>query len=293
MPEVPVKTGVELFYEEFGSADAPALLLIMGLGAQLLTWPEAFCETLARRGFRVIRYDNRDVGISTWFDAAGMPDLGGIRDGVARAAYDLHDMADDAAALLEALQIPAAHVVGASLGGMIAQLLTIEHPERVLSLCSIMSACESAFELVPPTEAAMATLLTPPPLDRDGYIEYLVTVNRVNQGPSFDEERTRGIAARAYDRAFHPAGTARQLAAQWATASWRSELAGVRCPALVIHGLQDPLLPAENGRRTHAALPAGAELLLIEGMGHDLPPFAYEQIADAIAANAARAKVTA
>lgn len=293
MPRVPVKTGVELFYEEFGSAEAPPLLLIMGLGAQLLTWPEPLCGTLAGRGLRVIRYDNRDVGLSTWFDEAGMPDLGGIREGVARPPYTLPDLADDAAALLEALQIPAAHVVGASMGGMIAQLLAIGHPERVLSLCSIMSYCDGAFDSVPPTEAAMVTLMTPPPFDRDGYIEYQVAVNRVNQGPSFGEGRTREVAGRAYDRAFHPIGTARHLAAIWATPGWRFELAGVHCPALVIHGIEDPLVPVENGRRTHAALPAGAELLLIEGMGHDLPPFAYEQIADAIAANAARAKVTA
>jgi pimeloyl-ACP methyl ester carboxylesterase len=293
VPEVRVATGMDLYYEEIGAPEAPPLLLVMGLGAQLLTWPEDFCRALAERGFRVIRYDNRDVGLSTWLDDLGLPDLAGIAAGSASAAYSLAEMVEDASGLLAALEIPAAHVVGASMGGMIAQLLAVAHPEQVLSLCSLMSFCEGFRESAPPTAEVMATLLTPPPVEREAFLEHMVAVNRVNWGPSFDEARARATLARSYDRAFHPAGTARHAAAVWATPNWRSRLAEVRCPALVMHGLEDPLVPVENGRRTHAALPAGAELVLIEGMGHDLPPFAHERMADAIAANAARAKVTA
>ena len=292
MPEVDAGRGIRLFYEEFGEASAPPLLLVMGLGAQLLSWDERFCAELAGRGFRVIRFDNRDVGLSTWLDELGMPDLPGIASGTARAPYSLHDLADDACGLLDALGIEGAHVVGASMGGMIVQLMAIHRPERVLSLCSIMSFCDGAFGSVPATPAAQATLLTSPPVERDAYVTYSVGVSRVNWGPSFDEERARRRATRAFDRAFHPAGTARQLAAIWATRSWREDLASVQCPALVIHGVDDPLVPVENGRRTHAALPAGAELLLVDGMGHDLPPHEWSRLADAIAANAARAKVS-
>ena len=265
----------------------------MGLGAQLTTWPEEFCRTLAGRGFRVIRYDNRDVGLSSWLDAAGMPDLGGIAAGAASAAYSLADLVEDASGLLTALEVPAAHVVGASMGGMIAQLFAIEHPEQVLSLCSLMSFCEGFRDSVPPTAEAMATLLTPVPGERQAFVEHMVGVNRIIWAASFDEARARRTSPHAYDRAFHPEGTARHAAAIWSTPGWRSRLAEVRCPALVMHGLDDPLVPVENGRRTHAALPEGAELVLIEGMGHDLPPFAFERMAGAIAANAARAKVTA
>jgi pimeloyl-ACP methyl ester carboxylesterase len=177
------------------------------------------------------------------------------------------------------------------MGGMIAQLMAIARPERVLSLCSIMSFCDGIRDSAPATPEAQATLLTPPPTERGAYIDYMVEVNRVNWGPSFDAGRARERSAEAYDRAFHPAGTARHAAAVWATSGWRDQLGRVTAPALVIHGLEDPLVPVENGRRTHAALPVGAELLVIEGMGHDLPPREWVRMADAIAANAARATV--
>ena len=157
MPEVEVGRGIRLFYEEFGEPSAPPLLLVMGLGAQLLSWDEQFCSALAERGFRVIRFDNRDVGLSTWLDELGMPDFSGIASGAADAPYTLPDLVDDACGLLDALGIDAAHVVGASMGGMIAQLMAIHRPEQVLSLCSIMSFCDGAFGSVPAAFSAVST----------------------------------------------------------------------------------------------------------------------------------------
>jgi pimeloyl-ACP methyl ester carboxylesterase len=285
---------VELEYETFGREGDPALLLIMGLGAQMIFWHDELCSALVERGFHVVRFDNRDVGRSTWLDAAGMPDVMGVMAAVLQgrpveAPYLLRDMAGDTAGLLEVLDIPAAHVVGASMGGMIAQTLAIEHPERVRSLTSIMSTTGSR-DLPPARPEAMGALLTPIPTEREAAIERSVEIFRLIGSPGFpfDEAEMRARAARAFDRGVNPAGVARQLVAILASGSRREALGSVRAPTLVIHGAADPLVPVEAGRDTAQAVP-GAELLEIEGMGHDLPQALWPTFVDAIAKLVTRA----
>jgi pimeloyl-ACP methyl ester carboxylesterase len=286
--------GIEIEYESFGHPSDPILLLVMGLGAQMIFWEEEFCEGLAARGRRVIRFDNRDVGLSTKLEGAAAPSVVEAMAAVAsgqpiRAPYTLLDMADDAAGLLDALEIGAADVVGASMGGMIAQLLAVRHPARVRTLTSIMSST-GAPDLPPAKPEAMQILLTPAPTDRAGNIERAVQANRVIGSPGFpfDEERIRRRAARAYDRCFYPAGMARQMVAVMATGNRREAVRAVRAPTLVIHGTADPLVPVEAGVDTAKSIP-GAELLLVEGMGHDLPRGAWPQVIDAIDAHLKRA----
>lgn len=269
---------IEICYETFGSVDHAPLLLIMGLGAQMIQWPDPFCERLSDRDFAVTRFDNRDVGESTWFDdAEGQP------------PYTLDDMADDAAGLLEALDIDAAHVVGASMGGMIAQLLAIRHPQRVLSLCSIMSTPGGEAE-EPPAPEVMDIFTRPAPTNRDEAMDAGLEARRVVGSTAFpvDEARVRELAGRAYDRAFHPAGLMRQLAAIMAAPGRAEALASLTVPTVVVHGSVDPLVRPSGGRRTAEAVP-GAELVVIEGMGHDLPEGAWPMILDAIETNAAKA----
>jgi pimeloyl-ACP methyl ester carboxylesterase len=268
--------GIELVYDTFGEPSAPPLLLIMGLGGQMIAWDEEFCTELAGRGYWVIRFDNRDVGLSTRLDEAGVPDILALMQAQARgeavqAPYTLRDMAGDAAGLLDALQAGSAHVVGASMGGMIAQELTIHHPERVRTLTSIMSSTGNP-ELPPPTPEAMSVLVTPFPTDREGYLESSVHTSRILAGPGFpfDEDRAREHAGQVFDRGLSLAGTARQLAAILASGSRKEALQAVTVPTLVIHGDADPLVPVECGMDTANSVP-GAELLIIEGMGHDLP----------------------
>jgi pimeloyl-ACP methyl ester carboxylesterase len=275
--------GIDLEWEEFGSADDPPLLLIMGLGAQMIVWDEEFCELIAARGFRVIRFDNRDTGLSTKIEGGPPPDLLAAFTGdTSSASYTLDDMADDAAGLLDALGIAAAHVVGASMGGMIAQTLAIRHPHKVQTLTSIMSTT-GALDVGQPEPSAVALLLTPPPVDRAGFIEHSIGTSRVLTSPGFpfDEEGARGRAARSYDRCFHPAGVGRQLLAILASGDRTPALRSLRVPTLVVHGDADPLVTPSGGRATAAAVP-GARLLMIPGMGHDLPRGAWETIADAI-----------
>ncbi|MCL4683600.1 alpha/beta hydrolase [Myxococcota bacterium] len=280
--------GIEIEYETFGRPEDPALLLVMGLGAQMILWHEEFCEALASRGRHVVRFDNRDVGRSTWFDAAGTPDLMATMAAAAKrqpvsSAYRLRDMAADAAGLLDALGIDSAHVVGASMGGMIAQTLAIEHPARVRTLTSIMSTTGHP-DLPAATPEAMAVLLTPAPTERDAAIERAVAVWRTIGSPGFpvDEDELRAQSARAFDRGVNPAGIARQLVAILASGSRRESLRAVQAPTLVIHGSADPLVPEAAGRDTAASVP-GAELLLIDGMGHDLPRALWPRFVDAIA----------
>lgn len=279
--------GIELEYESFGRTGDPALLLVMGLGAQMILWHDEFCGALAERGFHVTRYDNRDVGRSTWLDAAGMPDVLGAlaAAGAGRpieAPYRLSDMAADAVALLDELGAGSAHVVGASMGGMIAQTLAIEHPARVRTLTSIMSTTGHPG-LPPARPEAMALLMTPLPTGRAAQIERSVEASRVIGSPAYpsDPAELRALAGRAYDRGVNPPGFARQLVAILASGSRRAALAGVRAPTLVIHGGADPLVPVEAGRDTAAAVP-GAELLEIPGMGHDLPRALWPTLVDAI-----------
>ncbi len=286
--------GIEIEYEVAGSPADPPILLIMGLGGQLLAWDDEFVLGLARRGHFVIRFDNRDVGLSTHFDGATAPPLAEL---VAKRAagetievpYRLSDMAGDAAALLDHLELHAAHVVGASLGGMIAQTVAVLHPQRVRSLTSIMSTTGDP-SLPPAKPEAMARLALPVPTERGAYIEHQLASQAVMSGAGFpfEPERARALAGRLFDRAFYPQGVARQLAAVFASGSRKDALAAVRAPTLVIHGLEDPLVPVEAGVDTHDAIP-GSELLLIDGLGHNLPRGVWPTLWDAIQKHVAQA----
>ncbi|MGV9303401.1 MULTISPECIES: alpha/beta hydrolase [unclassified Nonomuraea] len=280
--------GIDIAYDPIGDPQDRPLLLIMGLGSQLVHWDDEFCELLSRRGHHVVRFDNRDVGLSTHFREAGVPDL---TPGAA-APYLLSDMAGDAAGLMDALGWPAAHVVGISMGGMIAQALAIGHPGRVLTLTSIMST--PSPEAGPPTPEAMAALFGPPAADRQGAIERALEVWSVIGSPGYplDRERVARLAGLAFDRDHDPAGTTRQLAAILASGDRSEGLAGVRVPTLVVHGEADPLVQVSGGRATAAAIP-GARLMTFEGMGHDLPRPLWEQVMDAITDLQARSAAAA
>jgi len=282
---------IDIEYETFGEPQSPPLLLIMGLGAQMISWEDDFCSQLAGRGFHVIRFDNRDSGLSTRMEAAGPPDMAAALSGNPQPAYRLDDMAADAVGLLDALGIEAAHVVGASMGGYIAQLVAINHPGRVLSLTSIMSGPNTA-EGVPPTPEGAAVLMLKPPATREDRIELAMSIRRVLVGSAdpFDEAFERARATRAVDRAYYAVGTGRQLVAVIAAEPRLERLKKLRAPMLVIHGKDDVLVPVENGRMVAAAVP-GARLLEIDGMGHDLPRRVWPQVLDAIGANARKASV--
>ncbi|MER6506726.1 alpha/beta hydrolase [Nonomuraea sp. NPDC001636] len=256
--------GIEIAYESFGSPAGRPLLLIMGLGAQLIHWDDEFCGLLAEQGHHVVRFDNRDAGLSTHLHDEGVPAWG------APSPYVLDDLADDSAGLMDVLGLPAAHVVGASMGGMIAQALAIRHPARVLSLTSIMST--PSPQAAPPTDAAAAVLFAKPATDREGVVAGALTTWAVLGSPGWelDRERVTRLAGLAFDRCHDPAGTARQLAAIMASGDRTSALGGLKVPALVIHGEDDQLVPLAGGRATAAAIP-GARLVTYPGMGHDLP----------------------
>ena len=260
--------GIEIEYETFGDPHASPLLLIGGLGTQMISWDEEFCELLTGRGFYVIRFDNRDAGLSTWPDEQ----------------YELDDMAADAIGVLDALGIQAAHLVGASMGGFIAQLAALNHPDHVLTLTSIMSGTNGEDQ-VQPTPEANAVLLAPAPKTRAERIAFGLHAKQVLLGPEdpFDEPYERERIARAIDRADHPAGFLRQLQAIAAAPSRIERLRSLRIPTLVIHGDADILVPVDNGRRVAAAV-HGARLLEIRGMGHDVPRRVWPQVVDAIAA---------
>ena len=293
MPKA-IHAGIELEYDQFGPDSGQPLLLIMGLGAQMVLWDEGFCEKLAEQGHRVIRFDNRDIGLSTWLDDLGVPDIPGLMAAAAsgksvEVPYTLDDMADDAVAVLDTLGIDAAHICGASMGGMIAQALAIRHPGRVRSLTSIMSTTGNP-EIPPAQPEAMAILMEPMPEDRDAVIERSIESDRVIGSPDYpgDPALLRERAARLFDRAFHPVGSARQMAAILAHGNRAPALGQIDVPALVIHGKADALVPVEGGIDTHEAI-AGSELLLIEGMGHNLPPELWDEIVQAISGLTARA----
>jgi pimeloyl-ACP methyl ester carboxylesterase len=277
---------IELEYETLGDPDDPALLLIMGLGAQLIDWPDEFCAQLAANGFHVIRFDNRDAGRSTGFDALGIPDVPAIlRGALDKAPYLLADLAADTAGLLDALGVERAHIVGVSMGGMIAQQFTLDHPDRVLSLASIMSTTGNR-RVGRPTAEAAAALGRPPAANRAEEIAGAVASARVVSSTGFevtDEERLRRATAK-YDRAYRPLGTARQYAAIIASPDRTAALGAVTVPVVVIHGEADPLIDVSGGRATAAAIP-GASLVVIPGLGHDLPRGAWPQIIDAIVGN--------
>jgi pimeloyl-ACP methyl ester carboxylesterase len=272
---VAAANGIEIFFDDFGSRTDDAVLLVRGFGSQMISWHEEFCEQIAAHGFHVIRFDNRDVGLSSKFDEA--------------PPYTLDDMATDAVGLLDHLGIDAAHVTGMSMGGMIAQLMAINHPGRVRSLASIMSHMSDEDTVQPTTEAAMA-FMKPPATARDEAIANDVDTRRVVGSPGFpfDEAEVYEMAARSYDRCYCPLGRVRQAIAVRAATSRKAALSKLVIPVTVIHGADDPLIPAENGRRTAAAIP-GAELVIIDGMGHDIPRGAWDRVVGAIVANARRA----
>jgi pimeloyl-ACP methyl ester carboxylesterase len=289
---------LELEYETFGDRRSPAMLLVMGLGSQMVHWDENFCRQLAERGFFVIRFDNRDVGLSSKLESAGRPNVpqAYMDAGMGRpvdAPYRLWDMADDAFGLLDALDIGRAHVVGVSMGGMIAQEMAVRNPDRVLSLASLLSTTGER-ELPGATPEAQAILLERPPVDRATYVDRALRVYRVIGSPGFprDEARIQRIAELAFDRCFYPVGFARQLVCVLASGGRKKKLAGVRCPTLVLHGGADPLVPIACGKDTADSI-SGAEFVVIEGMGHELPPGAWARIIDALERNARRAESSA
>ena len=263
--------GIELTYETFGDPAATPLLTIHGLGAQMTDWSPGFTQGFVDQGYYVITFDNRDQGGSTWFDDAGEPDIGALLgDPSVSVPYLLSDMADDAAGLLDSLGVERAHVLGVSMGGMIAQQFAIDHPERTITLTSIMSTPGPTHG--PPTPEAMGALLVAPADGREAAIEQSIQGTRVISSPGFpfDEVGVRERAALHYDRGYHPAGTLRQLAAILASPDRSVALGGVNVPTLVMHGADDPLVTLPGGEATAAAVP-GAELWVVPGMGHDLP----------------------
>jgi pimeloyl-ACP methyl ester carboxylesterase len=281
---------LEICYETFGSPDRPALLLVMGLGTQMVAWPVGFCELLVERGFHVIRYDNRDIGRSTHLRRLPAPTLRQlVRRDKAAAPYSLADMAADGIGLLDQLGIERAHVAGASMGGMIAQTMAARHPERVLSLASIMSNTGHRWKGTPGLRI-YPLFLRRPADDREGVIERSVSTFRLIGSPGFpfDEDGFRSTAALSYERGYNPAGGARQLAAILAAGDRTAEVRGITAPTVVIHGTRDRMVRPSGGRATAAAIP-GSELVMIDGMGHDLPRDVWVRLVDAIAANAERA----
>jgi pimeloyl-ACP methyl ester carboxylesterase len=282
---------LELAYESFGDPGDPAVLAVMGLGAQMIFWPDALCERLVANGFRVVRFDNRDAGRSTVLSGLAAPDVRAVARGDAAAPYLLADMARDAVGLLDALGIETAHVVGASMGGMVAQRLAIDHPGRVLSLASTMSTTGDRG-VGNATPGALDVLMTPPPPGRDGYIEATVRGRALIGSQPPDLDAVRELAGRSYDRGVHPEGTARQLAAIVASPDHTPDLRRLGIPTVVIHGSEDPLIDRSGGEATAAAVP-GAELVIIDGMGHDLPAWAFDRIAAALLANFSRAAIEA
>ena len=281
--------GIELCYQEMGDPDGEPLLLVMGLATQMVAWSEGFCQFLAERGFRVVRFDNRDIGRSTKLGDAGLPGRIDMLIGRGTAPYLLRDMAADAFGLLDHLGIESAHLVGASMGGMIVQTAAIEQPARVRSITSIMSTTGSR-RVGHPSYKTFGLLLGRPPKEREAAIERVVKTFRVIGSPGypFEEERIREIAGISFDRGHSPAGIARQLHAITASGDRTPALRRLDVPALVIHGKNDLLVNPSGGRATAKAIP-GARLKLVDGMGHDLPRPLWPTFADQIAANAVRA----
>jgi pimeloyl-ACP methyl ester carboxylesterase len=285
--------GIELCYQEMGDADGEPLILVMGLATQMLAWDEGFCGLLAERGFRVIRFDNRDIGRSTKITSAGVPRRVDMMLGRRAAApYLLRDMAADTTGLMDHLGIDSAHVVGASMGGMVVQTMAIEQPERVRSMVSVMSNTGSRWTGMP-SRKAMAVLLGRPPRGREEAIERAVKTFGVIGSPGypFDEERLRDVAGRSYDRGHSAAGVLRQLHAITASGDRTQALRGVHVPTTIIHGNRDVLVRPAGGRATARAIP-NARLKLVEGMGHDLPRQLWPVFAEEIAGTASRSRST-
>ena len=279
--------GLTLCYQTFGAPSDPALVLIMGLGAQMVWWEVDLCERLAAQGYWVVRFDNRDIGKSSYISAPP-PDLVRVFAGLEalKAPYTLDDMARDTVGLMDALHIDKAHIVGASMGGMIAQIVAIQHPERVRTLTSIMSTTGERG-LPGPKPEVWAAMTAPPPLTVDAYIEANVRMAELLRGYSDagEDADARARAARAAARGLNPPGGVRQMAAVGAAGSRKEALAKVKAPTLVIHGVDDPLVPVEGGKATAQAIP-GAKLTLLERMGHTLPRALWPTLIEAIATHA-------
>ncbi|MEI6206043.1 MAG: alpha/beta hydrolase [Desulfuromonadales bacterium] len=287
---------IEIEYESFGSITCEAMVLISGLGVQMTRWPVSFCEDLASKGYLVIRFDNRDIGYSTSFAHSGVPNLEDIARSVSIGAqpvvpYTLLDMVEDLAGLLDFLRIKHAHIVGRSMGGMIAQLFASRYPDRTLSLTSIMSSTGNPL-LPPSTPEAMSTLTKRPPNpsdDTDGYIEHCINFSKVIGSPDFPTEESvlREQALAELQRSYTPSSFGRQIAAIAVTGDIRGCLNSIVAPTLVIHGKSDPLVPVECGEDSAANI-KGSELWTIEGMGHDFPEQLHKSFAEAIVRNARR-----
>jgi pimeloyl-ACP methyl ester carboxylesterase len=280
---------IELAWDELGDPAGEPMLMVMGLGVQLINWPEPFCEMLGDRGYRVIRFDNRDVGHSTRLKGPPpktIPMLFGLRRGL---AYGLEDMADDAVGLLDALEIDSAHFVGASMGGMISQVAGYRHPDRVRSLGLIMTGSGKRTSSFPRLRA-LGTLLAKPARSREQFVELAVKTFSVIGSPDHetDEEWLRESAGAIWDRGHSPAGVARQLHACTVSGDRGKRLGAVRAPTVVIHGTRDPLIRPSAGKDLAKSIP-GAELHMLSGMGHDLPPGLWPEIAGLLAENARRA----
>lgn len=291
--------GIDITFEDKGPREAPAILLVMGLGGQLTLWPDEFVDALNERGFRTIRYDNRDVGLSTRFDAAGVPNIKwmvvkSVLGLPVRSAYTLADMAADGMALLDHLGVERAHIVGVSMGGMISQHIAARYPERVLSLTSVMST--TGNRRLPRSDKEAMRVLTSRPMSGapEDMIAFSVRAARVIGSPAYpaDEDRLQRRVRADFERGWYPQGVARQMAAIVADGDRRAMLKGIRAPTLVIHGEDDPLVPLAGGRDTADNI-AGARLMTIPGMGHDLPLALVETMADAIAGHAKGVAVAA
>jgi len=289
--------GIELAYDSFGDETDETILLIAGLGTQMIRWTGPFCDELAARGYRVIRFDNRDAGCSTHFSQCSPPDFGALAATLMAGQrpdvpYTLYDMAADAISLLDALSIDRTHVVGRSMGGMIAQIMASEHPKRVLSLTSIMSSTGNAgLPQAAPDIMAMMTRPAPNLLsDEEGFLAQSIAFAQRISGRLYplDGEAHRRLVLEEIQRAYDSAGTGRQIAAMAVTGDRRSRLATITAPALIVHGMDDPLILPACGEDTAISIP-NAELMMIEGMGHDLPPALYQTVAEAIDQTARRA----
>jgi pimeloyl-ACP methyl ester carboxylesterase len=290
MEKMDVGRGIELCYDLLGTIEDPVIVLVAGLGRQLVGWDDTFCGLLLAEGFCVLRFDNRDVGLSTRVHDSPPFDLAAARQGGRDAvAYTLDDMADDVVGLLDGLGVASAHIVGTSMGGMIAQTMVIGHPGRVRSLCSIMSTT-GADDVGRPTPEALQVVMQRPPQDREGFVAAELANSLVigSRGALVDEDWRRARFERFYDRGIDPAGTARQIMAIVASGDRTAALAAVTVPTLVIHGDVDTLVPLDAGEATAHAIP-GAELLVIPDMGHEIPPATWRRVVPAIVGNARRA----
>ncbi|MAT62212.1 MAG: alpha/beta hydrolase [Dehalococcoidia bacterium] len=278
MPQIEAN-GISLEVETMGSSENPAVLLVMGLGAQMTAWPENFCEQLSERGYFVIRFDNRDVGLSTWFDEAGEPNmsrtyLSALFGRKIKSPYSLSDMADDAVGVLDSLGVERAHLMGASMGGMIVQRFALNHSERVISLCSIMSTPR----FIRPEYQLTVELMEPDSGTREGRIESGLKSARLIHGEKFPlPENLRELVEASIDRAWHPSGTTRQLTAILSDGDRRPELRTLSIPTTVIHGTADRLVPPRGGKETAEAI-KDSQLVEIEGMGHSMPEETWPEI---------------